>query len=524
VEATSAPRPRGLRIPKPRRLLAALSDERLVEHVRAGDATAFEVLYDRYSPGILGFCRHTLGSAADAEDAVQHTFIAAHADIQRSDRRDLHVKAWLYTIARNRCVSMLRARREHPADDGVEIVTDNLLHDVEQRDDLRALLADVVRLPDDQREALVLAEIGDLSHGEISEVLGCEASKVKSLVFQARTALIDRRIARETPCAEIREQIATLRGGALRRSHLRHHIEACPGCAQYREEIRRQRAMLAIALPVVPSAALKAHVLGALGIGGSSAAAAAGTGAGAAAGAGSLGAAAQAGLVAKFGLAAVLTVGGIGGAAVVAQKGTIPLLHHSTATQGTQGVKGASTSVSGSGASRAGGGSAAAATAGAAQHATAHGKHAVTGSHRSASGSEHGFTPVPGQSNGARARQFAQTRGQGKHTGLTKQHRTGHTRQHPAKKLHTKHTRKAKRAPRTHTQPLHPARPAPRATKPAPQVNTTPAPAPAETTTTPAPSSTQQPATTVTPAPSTTSGSTPGKSRGTGKSSAGAAG
>ena len=138
---------------------------------------------------------------------------------------------------------MLRARREHPSDERVDIVTEHLVHDIEQRDDLRALLADVAKLPDDQREALVLAEIGDLSHGEISEVLGCEAPKVKSLVFQARSALIDRRIARETPCAEIREQIATLRGGALRRSHLRHHIESCPGCAQYREEVRRQRAM-----------------------------------------------------------------------------------------------------------------------------------------------------------------------------------------------------------------------------------------------------------------------------------------
>src|SRR4051794_30942191 len=124
-----------------------------------------------------------LGNAADAEDAVQHTFIAAHADIQRHDRRDLHVKAWLYTIARNRCLSMLRGRREQPSADGIDVATENLANDVEQREDLRALLADVTRLPDDQREALVLSEVGDLSHSDISEILGCEVSKVKSLVF-----------------------------------------------------------------------------------------------------------------------------------------------------------------------------------------------------------------------------------------------------------------------------------------------------------------------------------------------------
>jgi hypothetical protein len=73
VEATSAARPHALRIPRPRRLLSALSDERLVDHIRKGEAAAFEVLYDRYSSGILGFCRHMLGNASDAEDAAQHT-------------------------------------------------------------------------------------------------------------------------------------------------------------------------------------------------------------------------------------------------------------------------------------------------------------------------------------------------------------------------------------------------------------------------------------------------------------------
>jgi RNA polymerase sigma factor (sigma-70 family) len=484
VEATSAPRPHALRFRKPRRLLAALSDERLVDHVRAGDEAAFEVLYDRHSAAILGFCRHMLRSATDAEDAVQQTFIAAHDDIQRHGERELHVRAWLYTIARNRCLSMLRARREHPAADHLELASDNLEHDVQQREDLRALLGDVAKLPDDQREALVLAEVGALSHTDIGEIIGCEVSKVKSLVFQARTNLIDRRAARDTPCQEIREQIATLRGGALRRSHLRHHIEACPGCAQYREEVRRQRAMLAVALPVLPSAALKAKVLGGLGL--SSSSAAAGIGAG-----GGMAVAAQSGL-AKLGIAALIAAG-TGGAAVAAHN-HVPLLSHANDAAATSSsTGGGNDSVSENrGAGTAGTTAAAAAIANKAAARAAKGEHT-----RSASGTAHGFTPVQGQSNGAAARQFALTRG--KHLGTTKTRHSHskahtHTRHTPVAKGRVKHpasTHTTPRAtPKTHTAPRSGSTPkqqstTPTTTEPTP---TTTEPTPTQTETTPAPS------------------------------------
>jgi RNA polymerase sigma factor (sigma-70 family) len=508
VEATSAPRPHGLRLPKPRRLLSAFSDERLVEHIRKGDEAAFEILYDRHSAGILGFCTHMLGSSADAEDAVQHTFIAAHSDIGRHGQRNLHVKAWLYTIARNRCLSIMRARREQPGDGVMEVSTDHLLHDIEQREDLRALLADVAKLPGDQREALVLAEIGDLSHSEIGDVLGCEVSKVKSLVFQARSALLDRRAARDTPCAEIREQLATLRGGALRRSQLRHHVEACPGCAEYREQIRRQRTMLALALPVVPSAALRADVLGSLGLGGGSAAAGAGAGAGAgataSAGAGGIaGMAAQGGL-AKLGVAVALAAGGAGSAAVVHNNG-LPLIHKSNVSHAAPAAStGSSPGVAHTGAAFSG-------------TTTKHGT--STGSHRSASGTQHGFTPVTGESNGARARQFAATRGKGKHTGTTTKHHhvttQGNANAH--KPAHVKHvaTPKTPAKPeakvRTRTAPTHTA-PTHTQPAPAPKVKTTPTPTP--TATTPAPTTQVDPSI---PAPTTTGTGGAGKSLGAGK-------
>jgi RNA polymerase sigma factor (sigma-70 family) len=252
-----------------RRLLRLARDARLVELVRRGDEAAFEVVFERHGPPILAFCRHMLASHEEAEDAVQHTFAAAYRDLRSGDRRRIALKPWLFTIARNRCVSLLRARRELPVEEAGEVATEGLAEQVERRAELRRIVADVRELPGEQRAALLLTEVGDLSHAEVAGVLGCEEARVKALVYRARSQLIARRNARETGCEEIREQLATLRGGALRRTELRLHLRDCPGCRAYREEVRRQRELLAAALPVAPAIGLKSSVLAAVGIGGS---------------------------------------------------------------------------------------------------------------------------------------------------------------------------------------------------------------------------------------------------------------
>ena len=66
--------------------------------------------------------------------------------------------------------------------------------------------------------------------------------KVKALVFQARESLLANRTARETDCAEIRRQLATERGAALRRGNLRRHLHDCSGCREYRAHVRASAA------------------------------------------------------------------------------------------------------------------------------------------------------------------------------------------------------------------------------------------------------------------------------------------
>jgi RNA polymerase sigma factor (sigma-70 family) len=292
------------------------SDGNLVAMIRDGQDGAFETLYERHHRSILSFCRHLLGDAFEAEDAVQHTFMAAYRELAYTTK-DITVRPWLFTIARNRCYSILRSRREQPTDDFDQLMTEGLSSQVQQREDLRELLRDMADLPDEQRAALVLSELDALSHHQIGDVLGVRPDKVKALVYQARSTLSAAKDARETPCEDIRHELSVGRGAALRRGNLRRHLRDCHGCREFRSQVERQRRGLRALLPVFPTIALKQSIFG----GGATA----GTGAAATVGGGAvLGGAVKTSAL-KMLLATLALTAGAGGTAVIVATGGLPI-------------------------------------------------------------------------------------------------------------------------------------------------------------------------------------------------------
>lgn len=283
--------------------LGRFEDRRLAALAATGDEHAFETIFERHHRGLLSLCRHLLGSLEEAEDALQHTFAAAYRQLVERQPPE-HLRAWLYATARNRCLDVLRTRRELPMELRTA-ATAGLAEEVERRSDLRELVDDIGRLPEDQRAALVMSEIKELGHAEVAEVLGCPRDKVRALVYQARSSLSGWREARALPCREVRQELAVARGAALRRSHLRRHLKLCRECAAFRDDIDRQRRGLALVLPVLPAIGLKERVLevawGAAGAGG-------GASAGGAAGGGLAGALGPTAV--KIGVAALVLGGG----------------------------------------------------------------------------------------------------------------------------------------------------------------------------------------------------------------------
>jgi RNA polymerase sigma factor (sigma-70 family) len=284
-------------------LLRLRSDQQLVAVFRAGNDDAFRVIHDRYRARLLAYMRQVvLGSPAEAEDLVQDVFVRAYWGL-RSNERELSLRPWLYRVARNRCVDELRRPTQPMHPEPLEW-TPTRDHDpvaaTEQRESLARLITDVGRLPEQQRSALLLRELSGMSYADVADVLGTSVPAVKSLLVRARVGLAHALEARDTACNEIREELVLAHERRVRPNALaRRHLRDCPGCREYRAEIRGVSKQLAALAPTIGPLAVLAKLIGAGG--GTSGGAAAG---GAAAGSTTVGGAAAGttGAVASVGL------------------------------------------------------------------------------------------------------------------------------------------------------------------------------------------------------------------------------
>jgi len=287
VEASALHAPAGLaRFPRATALLRLRSDEQLVALFRAGSDEAFRVLHDRYRQRLFAYVRQMLSSHArqDAEDVLQDVFVRAFGAL-RGDSRAVNVRAWLYRVAHNRCIDHLR-RPHPPAAEIFEVSRKPLLDPVDEaqrREDLRRLVGDVGRLPEQQRSALLMREIDGLSYTDMAGALDVTVPAVKSLLVRARVGLVEAQESRDADCEEIRRDLmASYDRGVKASGRARRHMRECDGCCEYRQALRGVRRSFASLTPVgAGPAALLAKLIGVGGASGGAAAAGSGGGAGA---------------------------------------------------------------------------------------------------------------------------------------------------------------------------------------------------------------------------------------------------
>ena len=149
---------------------------------------AFDSLLRAHRNRIRGICLRYTGNAADAEDLVQEAFLRAYRGLP-TFRGESRFSTWLYRITVNVCLNWIASRkpRAEPISNELEIEDSRpspsaLLEDRQAAAGIRAAVA---RLPERQRMTLVLRVYGDLSHREISEIMGGSVGTAKANLFFA---------------------------------------------------------------------------------------------------------------------------------------------------------------------------------------------------------------------------------------------------------------------------------------------------------------------------------------------------
>ncbi|HEX5609033.1 MAG TPA: sigma-70 family RNA polymerase sigma factor [Solirubrobacterales bacterium] len=287
-----------------------LSDERLVRRATAGDERAFAAIFRRYHQDLFRFCMGIVGDSQDAQDALQNTMVKVMRALP-GERRQIQLKPWLYRIAHNEAVEILRRRPPvESIDPGLAATSPGPSEEAEQRARLRRLVADMGELPERQRGALVMRELAGLDFDEIGAALGSSPEVARQTLYEARLSLRQMGEGRELSCDEVMRALSEADGRVTRRRDLRAHLRECRSCREFGEEARARRADFAAIAPL-PAVAAVGILHGVVAAGGSSGGAAAGTAGGVAAGK-AAGASALGGSVLAKSAATVAVVAAIG--------------------------------------------------------------------------------------------------------------------------------------------------------------------------------------------------------------------
>jgi RNA polymerase sigma-70 factor (ECF subfamily) len=194
-------------MPEERAAYDSAEEAPYIEAARRGDLASFNWLVLRYQTRVYNLCCRMLSDADAAADATQEAFLSAYKAMGRF--RGEQFRPWLFRIATNACLDMLRSRKRRPAQSldswqpGPEEEAAEPLQvadlDPSVDPEARSLRAEVVAtiqqgldsLPDEQRTVLILVDVQQLSYEEAASITGANLGTIKSRVNRARARMRD---------------------------------------------------------------------------------------------------------------------------------------------------------------------------------------------------------------------------------------------------------------------------------------------------------------------------------------------
>ncbi len=167
-------------------------DSDLIRRIAAKDRVAVEVLYGRYNVRLYRFILRLVRNEALAEELTNETFMEIWLVAHKFEGRS-SASTWIFAIARNKAISMLRKRSDEELDDEHAMAIEDEADTPEvaaQKGDKAALIrACLARLSDQHREVMDLVYYHERSIKEVSEIVGIPENTVKTRMFHARKKL-----------------------------------------------------------------------------------------------------------------------------------------------------------------------------------------------------------------------------------------------------------------------------------------------------------------------------------------------
>lgn len=181
--------------------MSIIDDKLWVKKASKGDSDAFEQLVLAYQSQIYHLCLRMLGNADDAADMTQEAFLKAWRGLE-TFQQESAFSSWLYRLASNCCLDLLRSQKRRPT---VSFVTEDVDGEEQSyepvdegpspeetviyREEQSEIVQAMAELDDEQRQVLTLRVVNDLSYTQIAEILQVKEGTVKSRLARARENL-----------------------------------------------------------------------------------------------------------------------------------------------------------------------------------------------------------------------------------------------------------------------------------------------------------------------------------------------
>jgi RNA polymerase sigma-70 factor (ECF subfamily) len=199
VIAHSLSIPWSVRVNEPGHESGLSLEDQQIAAARRREPGGFEALVRRHQGPLFNFCLRMLGQSEDAADVAQETFVQLYSHLGRLNAGE-PIAPWLFRVARNRCIDVIRRRRTVPlgavdesADTSLplEPADDEPLPDeLAERADLQRLLSSAIAaLPPAYAEVVALRYAGDRSFAEIAQILACDEGAARVRFHRAKRLL-----------------------------------------------------------------------------------------------------------------------------------------------------------------------------------------------------------------------------------------------------------------------------------------------------------------------------------------------